>query len=605
MHLSYVLSAIAALCSSVALADFTTPTYPTPADLSSNYSLVHAGWKNLTSTWDRHLQGKLNVSAAAAFAGVENVTFSVGLFSLNDPLALKLQYHYTASEVKTALVGTRKVDEDSIYRVASVSKLITTFAGLLELDDKDWHRPLAQINPAFKRQRKNATAVDVIKTIEWDKITPWALASQLSGLPTLGFLGDSYNESLASVMGGPVVNTSTLGACVAKLYNDPSSLDCSTAEIISSLRDLPPNFLPWSTPVYSDLNFMILGLVISDLTNKSIADVYRSSVFTPLNMSSSSTKSQNATLPREVVVGAPAAYLALDAFPSTVPAGGVLSSLGDLQRLGLGILNNTLLPAEATRRWMKPVSHTPSLSYSIGAPWEIYRFVHPGTGHVTDIYTKLGDAGNHGAALALIPQYDAGFAFLNAASAEAAPLRSDIALGILDAVTATVLPALEAEALAEARRNFIGEYKSLAGGKVAASLTVGFNASTDPTDVHSGLVITEWTYNGTDILKVWFGSDRPRLEQSIVRHGEDGKPRQVAFIASTYHQTPTYEAAGTTGPWTGFYHSNGDFVYTDQQRWAGQPVRELVFELDGKGAAVKCTPLYQGIELTKAKKETS
>ncbi|KGQ06580.1 hypothetical protein BBAD15_g8103 [Beauveria bassiana D1-5] len=187
MRLSYVLSAIAALCSNVALADFTTPTYPTPADLSSNYSLVHAGWKNLTSTWDWYLQGKLNVSGAAAFAGVENVTFSVGLFSLNDPLALKLQYHYTAPEVKTALVGTRKVDEDSIYRVASVSKLITTFAGLLELDDKDWHRPLAQINPAFKRQRKNATAVDVIKTIEWDKITPWALASQLSGLPTVSF----------------------------------------------------------------------------------------------------------------------------------------------------------------------------------------------------------------------------------------------------------------------------------------------------------------------------------------------------------------------------------------------------------------------------------
>ncbi|OAA38671.1 Beta-lactamase/transpeptidase-like protein [Beauveria brongniartii RCEF 3172] len=597
MRPSHVLSTIAALYSSVAIADFTTPTYPTPADLSSNRSLVHAGWKNLTSTLDRYLQGKLNASASAAFAGVENVTFSVGLFSLNDPLALKLQYHHAAPEVKAAVVGTRRVDQDSIYRIASVSKLITTFAGLLQLSDKDWHRPLALINPAFKRQRENA---DVIRAIEWDKVTPWALASQLSGLPTLGFLGDSYNESLASAVGGPVVNTSTLGACVAKLYNDPSSFDCSTAEIISSLKDLPPNFLPWSTPVYSDLNFMLLGLAISDLTSKSIADVYRSSVFTPLNMSSSSTKSQNATLPREVVVGAPAAYLALDAFPSTVPSGGVLSSLGDLQRLGLGVLNSTLLPAEATRRWMKPVSHTPSLSYSIGAPWEIYRFVHPGTGRVTDIYTKLGDAGNHGAALALIPQYDTGFALLNAASAEAAPLRSDIALGILDAVTATVLPALEAEALAEARRNFIGKYKSLAGGKVSASLTIGFNMSTDPTDVHSGLVITEWTYNGTNILKVWFGSDPPRLEQSIVRRSEDGRPQQVAFIASTYHQTPTYEAA-RTGPWTGFYHSNGDFVYTDQQRWAGQPVRELVFELDGKEAAVKCTPLYQGIELTKVR----
>ncbi|TQW01043.1 hypothetical protein V2A60_002061 [Cordyceps javanica] len=602
MRLSYTLPAIAALYTKAALGDFLTPTYPTPADLSSNHSVVHAGWKSLTSTFDQYLQGKLNASVAAAFAGVENVTFSVGLFSLNDPQSERLQYHHTAPEVKAATLGTRSVNENSIYRVASVSKLITVFAGMVKLSDKDWHRPLTEINPNFKRD-KNASEVDNIENIQWNKITPWALATQLSGLPTLGFLGDKYNASQTSVYGGPFVNTSTLGDCLAKFYKNPDTLACSTAEIISSLKNLPPNFEPWKTPVYSDLNFMLLGQAISDITNKSIADVYSSALFKPLNMTSSSTKSQNSTLPREVVVGTPVEYLGLDAIPFTAPSGGILSTLGDLRKLGLSILNSTLLTREATDRWMKPVSHTASLSYSIGAPWEIYRFVHPTTGRVTDIYTKLGDAGNHGAALALIPQYDAGFALLNAASAKVSPLRSDIALGILDAVTATVLPALEAEAAAEAKRAFVGEYKS-SGDALKATLKIGFNKS-ESTDVHSDLVVTEWTYNGTDILKSpLIGGATPRLEQSIVRRrrGCDGKPQQVAFILSTWNQTSTYEGA-KLGPWTGFYNSDGDFTFTDLQRYGGKSTRQLVFDLDATGAAVKCTPSYQKIELTKSKKK--
>lgn len=361
----------------------------------------------------------------------------------------------------------------------------------------------------------------------------------------------------------------------------------------------PPNFLPWATPVYSDLNFMLLGLVISSITNKTMTEVYNSAVFRPLNMTSSSDKSENKTLSRAVVIGTPASYAQLDFFPFTAPSGGILSTVGDLQKLGLGILNSTLLPKEATAKWLKPVSLTASLSYAIGAPWEIHRFVHPASGKVTDIYTKLGDSGSYGGALAVIPQYDAGFTLLNAA---AGPERSKVVLGILDAITSTVLPALEAQALAEAKCNLVGEYKSSGSGGVEAMIKIGYNASTTGTDVHSDLVVTEWVYNGTDVLtSKLFGGAPLRLEQSIVRPGKDGKPRQIAFILSSYNQTPTYTAA-KMGSWTGLYYSDGDFTFTDGVRWGGQDPRRLVFDLDAHGAAVKCTPSYQKIALTKSKK---
>lgn len=184
MRVLQTIPILAALHTASVLGDFITPTYPTPADLSSNKSLVLASWKNLTSTFDQYLQGQ-NSTATKALAGIENVTFSVGLFSLKDPKALQLQYHHTSPEIKNAEYGTHKVDGNSIYRVASVSKLITVLAGMVELTDDDWHRPLSKINPGFKQHLKNTSAADVIETIQWDKITPWALAAQLSGIPTV------------------------------------------------------------------------------------------------------------------------------------------------------------------------------------------------------------------------------------------------------------------------------------------------------------------------------------------------------------------------------------------------------------------------------------
>jgi hypothetical protein len=172
------------LHSGLVASDYLIPVYPTPRDLSSNKSTVPAAWKNLTSTFNAYLAGK-RPPGSAGLLGAENVTFSVGMFSLNDPNATQLQYHYTSPEIKRSSEGTHKVDENSIYRVASVSKLFTVFAGMLELSDDDWNRPLSKINPDFEYRLKTAAADDPILAIQWDKITPWSLASQLSGVPTV------------------------------------------------------------------------------------------------------------------------------------------------------------------------------------------------------------------------------------------------------------------------------------------------------------------------------------------------------------------------------------------------------------------------------------
>jgi hypothetical protein len=162
-----------------AVADFQGPTYPAPFDLTSDESLIPTSWANLTATFDAYFKNN-QTKSSESLAGAEDVTFSIGLFSILDPAVAQLQYHYTFPEITNATQGAHRVDGDSIYRMSSVSKVFTVFAGLLELTDEDWNRPLSNITGLADYAWGEK---DPAYTIQWDKITLWALASQLSGVP--------------------------------------------------------------------------------------------------------------------------------------------------------------------------------------------------------------------------------------------------------------------------------------------------------------------------------------------------------------------------------------------------------------------------------------
>lgn len=112
-------------------------------------------------------------------------------------LTTSIEYHYTAPSVVNAPNGTHQVDENSIYMVASVSKLITVFTGMVTLTQEEWNRPVTQINPQFQQLVEQNLPANVIYNIPWDQITPWSLATQLSGVPTvrsnLGTIGSASN----------------------------------------------------------------------------------------------------------------------------------------------------------------------------------------------------------------------------------------------------------------------------------------------------------------------------------------------------------------------------------------------------------------------------
>ncbi|KAK3723036.1 hypothetical protein LTR37_002182 [Vermiconidia calcicola] len=564
-------------------ADNVGPTYPAPTDLTSDDSLVRKAWDELSSSFDTYLEKKPNGSP---LAGTEHVTFSSGLFSLHDPAAApQLQYHYTAPEIANSTNGTNHVDGDSIYGMASVSKLFTVFTGLLELTDAQWNTPLSDIIPGLAEYaNQTLEGSGLAYDTRWNEVTPWALANQMAGvarqgLPATDTLISGFGPGVDPVadLGLPPVPLSSLGPCI--------DLTCTEGDYVESVSGQPPIFLPWTSPAYANNGFILLGIAISKLTGKPISKIYPEAVFEPLGMSSTFAGSpkKDADIAKSVV---------LPYFNNTYelawPSGGLYSTINDFAKFGTALLNSTLLPADLTRKWMKPSSHTASLTYAVGAPWEIMRYIHPDTGKVTDIYTKSGDSGMYGGYLVLIPEYNAGFSLLDGSSNLTA--RSTVQYVIADYVANAMVPALEAQAAAEAKRKYAGTYVS-EDPKLNSSLTIAINGATIPGTPANALSITRWVSNGTDVL----AGLSLRLLQSIPSGSAEGVGSgKVAFQATDNPQFASYTASGADslgviGPFTG-QQTNYDWLVIDATHYGGYGFNLFVFDVDTDGRALRVRP---------------
>ncbi|KAL8820041.1 MAG: hypothetical protein Q9223_001647 [Gallowayella weberi] len=588
MHHSWSIYLLLSVVATRVLTEFLAPPFPQPRDLTSNKSLVSTAWGNVSSTIENYLND--SSTDLAGLSGLKNLTFSLGMFSIHDPSAAeRLQYHFTSAQVANSTTGATEVNGNSIYRVASVTKLITAFAGMLELSNTDWDRPITDFVPSLADYARNTTGEnDRVNTVQWNKVTLAALAAHLAGTPrdvTPYNPGDYLYVSPNPIAeyGLPPLNLSdplAVPPCARVTGN------CSENEYAKGAQARPPVFLPWTSPEYTDFGYMMLGLAITNITGKSIHNLYRESIFSPLDMSSSvslpspdNTTWKNYVIPGDVKNG----FLSSEQIPEvTIPSGGIFSTTNDLAKLGIAILNSTLLPPDQTRKWMKPVSHTANLVYSVGRPWEIYRYTHPTSGIVTDIYTKGGDSGAYGGSIILIPDFDAGFSILGASSLKE---RTTVTLALADLVIDAMMPALMAQAESEAGQNFVGTYTSTTPG-LNTTLTLTLNQSQG---ANPGLTISSFISNGTDVLAAEvLGVNPVRLLPTI----SDAKTHQAAFRTSATTQP-------SQGLFSRQFNAFADWLVADSSTYGGLAVGLFVFDLGDGGKAEAVSPVGWRVKLDK------
>lgn len=601
-------------CIPAALGGLPGPSYPAPRVISSNSSWVAASWKNVTTTLDQTLNGGGMGKLASSL--LENTTFSMGMFSLHDEGARSLQYHHTALATLNGTVGAKSVDADTIYRIASISKLITTYAGMIVLNENDWNIPLSEIFSGFKEVvEKTAPSFDAVQNIQWDKITIGDVAAQIGGIPRLGIpisadflLTALSNPSVLGTWGLPSPNYTeaiTQYPCARYLVSG-SLANCSVQEYAQGIASNPPRYSPAASPLYSDSGFFLLAGALSKLTGISMDDLYRKSIFEPLDLKNTLSKppTDPAVIARTVIPKTLAVEL-LDV-PITTPSGGIYSTINDLAKIGTSILNSTLLPTDKTNRWMKPVSFTGDLRYAVGRPWEIYRYVHQDSGVVTDIYTKLGDSGDYCGLLVLVPDFDLGFTILGASSLS---VHTQAVQLITDFLIDSIMPALVTQAQREAATNLAGTYapkdKNL---NTTLTLSVPTSSKSPP-----GLVISEWISNGTDIGKLLTTTLVDLIPHVPVRAANPNMVRLVPTIqdvANSGQIAFQAETVNPTGPVTGHLFSRmydvGDWAGTiDQLTYEAIPIDELVFHVDKKtGKANAVTPSAYHVKLERRKSTT-
>lgn len=165
LALSKLVTASALALASVASAKPCPPLGPVlPAPMApSKHEAMPKAVKGLAAGLDEQ-------TAAFNTSGI-----SIAAKSLHEDKQL-FSYHFTPPV--TSGIGTKKIDENTIYRVGSVSKMMAALAAL-QNKDIDMEASVLEYIPELR----NATGNQVYAT-PWEDVTVRALANHLSGIAT-------------------------------------------------------------------------------------------------------------------------------------------------------------------------------------------------------------------------------------------------------------------------------------------------------------------------------------------------------------------------------------------------------------------------------------
>lgn len=147
------------------------PDFPIPTALSDDVSIRNALSEIL------QLVPSLDVD-------FRNTSFSIDIYPAADQRPL-FSYHQSAPTLQKHGHGVQAVNDTTVYRIGSISKLLTAYVYLLEAGDVSFNQPVTRYVPELadisaRLRNKSASA---LQYVDWDATTIGALASHMAGIP--------------------------------------------------------------------------------------------------------------------------------------------------------------------------------------------------------------------------------------------------------------------------------------------------------------------------------------------------------------------------------------------------------------------------------------
>lgn len=178
---------------------------------------------------------------------------------------------YTGYRGMARLEDQKKVDENTVYKVASISKLVTSTAimrlyeeGRLLLDD-----PLENYLPCFKDMTYQTTDGfgEIVQHPTTRPLTIKHLLTMTSGMPYMGKLSPTaceYGDKMGAVL-------------------SPGMFAFDVMELAKVISEVPLAFDP-GTHFHYGLSYDVLGAVVQAVTGQKFGEYLKENIFDPLGM---------------------------------------------------------------------------------------------------------------------------------------------------------------------------------------------------------------------------------------------------------------------------------------------------------------------------------
>ncbi|KAF4498928.1 beta-lactamase-like 1 [Fusarium agapanthi] len=488
-----------------------------------------------------------------------NTTFYIQAFSASNTL---FQRGYVPPSMKGFLTSG-SLNEDTVFRVGSVSKLLTVYTLLVEVGMKHMNDPVTKWVPELAlAARKNKG--DPTRKVQWDEVTIGQLSGHMAGISrNFGFF------DMSSIIESTHQNPGLYGLPILKFFQG------ITAQSFFPITSTA------NTPVYSNVAYQILAYALEGMTRKPFNKSFQSSLLDPLSMKRTSLEApkskENAMIPENEQIS----WWNITTADGS-PYGGMFSTAADLTRMGQSILSSSILSPSETRSWMKPIAHTADTHMSVGMPWEIRRTYIPlgrsGT-RVVDLYTKNGAIGLYTAIIVLSPDHEIGFVALIAGTNRAYMLSY-----LPDLLAQTLLPAAENTARDTAVTRFAGTFE---GPKSRMTVTM-----------RDTLVVKNWTRAGVDVLAMqaaltWPGLDLIPVLRLYPMGLEENKRISFRGVFEAHladdstAEAETNATEASVGPFSGGCLS---WAGVDSLTYGNIGIDDFEFEIDEDGKATGLTP---------------
>ncbi|KAJ7631169.1 beta-lactamase/transpeptidase-like protein [Roridomyces roridus] len=341
------------------------------------------------------------LSARTAASDIDSL--SIAVVGPNGPIFERGYGVLRANESETQNSGS--VTRDSIYRIASITKMFTTLETLIlrERGALNWDDPVTKFLPNFTYPSYGWAEFmngDAFESNQEAPITLRQLASHLSGI------GRDYPpQDVGETWPAPFPESLSSRKVVQRSQGEKLLLDA-----VAKYPLVAPQF---TFPVYSNTGFDVLGLcnvaanALATGKESNFRELMQRDIFEPLRMSSSFYEMPDESLAAKMAI--PASYSDWADYTFELdndPSGGQYSSLSDL----MTVMQSFLSPNEASvispyvlREWLRPMHAWSDGFYEVGAPWEMIK-----VGKEARAYAKGGNLPGYHSQFVVNPQWSYG-----------------------------------------------------------------------------------------------------------------------------------------------------------------------------------------------------